>query len=171
MATIQVPDHIYDAIKTQADARNVPAETLIAQLLEKFKAALPGQRMIPLGEAALTAIEARTGGAQLRTTADVVTAVQTLASISFAGVHLPLTPGQLRELETRAAREHKPVERYVAEVVAGLTETLMNSAGAGRPDFARLPSPAPRYPLAARTTPDAHDPRAHDDGGVLDGTT
>jgi hypothetical protein len=69
-------------------------------------------------------LEAVTGLGSTRTPQHLLAAVERLASIKIGDIRLPFTPGQLAELQHRAAKRGHSVEAEMRAVVARIEDEL-----------------------------------------------
>lgn len=69
-------------------------------------------------------LELTTGVGSTRTAADLITAVERLASISIGTIHVDFTPGQLEEIAHRAKKRGRTVGQELKAVVDRIKEDL-----------------------------------------------
>lgn len=69
-------------------------------------------------------LEATTGVGSTRTAADLIQAVERLASISIGTIHVEFTPGQLEEIAYRAKKRGRSIDQELRAVVDRIKEDL-----------------------------------------------
>jgi hypothetical protein len=96
----------------------------IHKLLGDYASAIEVTPGLHLSRAECNTIEEITGLGTTRTPADLVKAVERLASIRIGDVRLPFTPGQLEELQHRARKRGHSVEQEMRAVVGRIEDEL-----------------------------------------------
>lgn len=86
----------------------------------------PGLHLSPVE---VDELAARLGIASKVTGATLLTAVDRLASLRIGDIRLPFTPGQLAELQHRAAKRGRTVEAEMRAVVARIENELFYQGG------------------------------------------
>ena len=101
---------------------------LLSELLlhAKTLTSVPGLHLSP-GDC--NEIEAVTGLGTTRSVQHLLAAVERLASIRIGDIRLPFTPGQLAELQHRAAKRGHSVEQEMRAVVARIEDELFYKGG------------------------------------------
>lgn len=89
-------------------------------------APVPGLHLDPRD---CTQLEEVTGLGSTRSASQLVAAVERLASLKFGDIRIPFTPGQLSELQHRAAKRGRTVEAEMKAVVARIEEELFYKGG------------------------------------------
>jgi hypothetical protein len=112
---ITLPDEVADQYFSFAGAHGVPIETAMIRQLQRLSNADPYEKIVVLGGDDLLRLAERLHGGDVQSAKDLVTKVERLASISFEGVNLQLTPAQLEELQPARA-PGKTVEERVKEI-------------------------------------------------------
>jgi hypothetical protein len=97
-------------------------ECLLRELLIHARA--PAFAGLQLSRAECNTIEEITGLGTTRTPAELLKAVERLASIRIGDVRLPFTPGQLEELQHRARKRGHSVEQEMRAVVGRIEDEL-----------------------------------------------
>lgn len=69
-------------------------------------------------------LERTTGFGTLRSEAELIQAVERLATIEIGGVHIDFTPGQLEEIAHRATKRGRPVEAEIRATIDRIKEEL-----------------------------------------------
>jgi hypothetical protein len=125
-----------------ADGHDVPAKpgdwliTKGAQTLRVVPAMLFARDYEPIIPAQLTltaadcgALEDRLGLGTTESVTKLLAAIDRLAAIKVGDVRIPFTPGQLAELQHRAAKRGRTVEAEMRAVVSRLEEELFYKGG------------------------------------------
>jgi hypothetical protein len=128
---ITVPDPLADQYADGAKVANMTAEEAMVRQLQRTVGVAPSGRQVVLGASQLEYLERRCGGGPITRADEVVARVARLASISFMGIDLLLSPGQLEELAFRASRQGKPMETLVKEIADRLVTDFFYSSGGG----------------------------------------
>lgn len=120
---LRIPDETYDqyektAEKVQATSgKTVTVEELLSAQLDRFAGVSPTDRIVVIPSGHRDRLEQLLGGGSLRSSEDLVSRVESLASISIGDVRLGFTPGQMKQLAAIAQRNRKTVEQVVKETV------------------------------------------------------
>lgn len=147
---ITIPDALADQYAAHASVAGTELDATCAKQLTRFAALPPHQKAIVLGGTTLDVL-ASIFGREIRDGADLLAAVQSLASIEFHRIRLDFRPGQLETLRARAEREGRPVEVKVREVIDAITREFFDTPAfytqqappsTGRPKNDRASAPA-----------------------------
>lgn len=93
-----------------------------SKLRERYEIVDP--RLLALSGPDRDRLEATTGVGSTRTAADLITAVERLASISVGTIHVEFTPGQLEEIAHRAKKRGRSIGQELRAVVDRIKEDL-----------------------------------------------
>jgi hypothetical protein len=88
--------------------------------------ATPG---LQLSSAEIRALDDLLGLGATRSGPDLVKAVERLASLRFGDIRIPFTPGQLAEIQHRAAKRGRTVQAEMQAVVDRLQDELFYKGG------------------------------------------
>lgn len=119
--TLSLPDDLYERYAERAGGK-VTAEELILAQLERFKEVSPMDRVLVVLPKERAALENKLGGSSLRDGQDLLSKVESLASIEIGGVKVDFSPGELRNIKTFAAKNRIPVQQAVEQTVHGMKE-------------------------------------------------
>lgn len=114
---ITIPDPLADVYQAIADRQGRSLDAVVEAQLARFQHCPPGERTVAIK---LEAAEAILGGLPLRDGPDLLKRMQALTGVTFHGVRLDFTPGQLSELARRAEREGKSVEALAQGIIEQL---------------------------------------------------
>jgi len=167
---LTLDDAVCDVYLTYAHAQGRDINSVITDQLRRFRSLEPGKKAIVIPPSALDAIEQRVGGPPIVDGVDLAKRLEGLAGITFEGVRIRLSEGQMAELVNRAARQGKPVAALVEEIVAVITRDFFYTSGGGpavEPPAPPVKPPAPPIPPPSplarpdRTPNPADDPITH----------
>lgn len=128
---VTIPDAVIDPYQTYADRQGIALDAVLTNQLRRFASLEPGKRAIVIPADLAETLAERLGGLPLKDGADLLARLDALAGITFADVRIPLSAAQAEELAHRAARQGRPVEALVRDVVAKITEDLFWVGGGG----------------------------------------
>ncbi len=128
---VTLPDAVTDLYQAYADKQGKPLDVILADRLKRTASVAPGTRVVFVSGAALEAIETRVGGGQITTAEELRTRIDRLASISFMGRDLQLSPNQLEELAKRAERQGKSIDDLILDIWRTLRDDFFYSQGGG----------------------------------------
>lgn len=114
---VTIPDTLADVYQAIATRQGRPMDEVITAQLTRFAHCPPGERACAVN---LVEVEKLIGNLPIRDGHDLLKRIGDLAAIHFHGIRLDFTPGQLEELQRRAAREEKSVEALAQEIVEQL---------------------------------------------------
>jgi hypothetical protein len=126
---VTIPDDLADALQ----AKLTPAQTLdgeVTRLLTACSGVPAGSQVLVLDAHRLNELAALMGRPSLLSYTDLVATIERLGSLSFGALRLQFSPGQLEELQHRAAREGMPVEEYTARILRSWTSNFFTTAPA-----------------------------------------
>ena len=122
--TIVLPDDVADRYQNDATLQHTPIETILADQLQRFAHVGRVSRIVILNEVALSALEAMLGYGSIQHGADLVEKVQRVVDLRVGEVRVQLSPAQISEIQTRAAKNDRPFaqefESIVRQAVDGL---------------------------------------------------
>lgn len=131
---LTIPDEILDPYQALADQAGVSLEQIVSQHLERFAEVAPTDRHFVLSGELLDRVEACTGRLPARSARELVAKVENVAAgISFGHIRLDFSPGQLRELEYRAARQGRSVKALVEETIRSMEGLFFHQLGTAAP--------------------------------------
>ena len=121
---VVLPDAVVERYQNDAALQHKPLELVLADQLQRFAHVGRISRIVILNEVALTALEAILGYGNVQTGEDLVTKVQRLVDIKVGEVRVQLSPTQISEITTRAAKNDRSFaqefETIVRQAVDGL---------------------------------------------------
>jgi hypothetical protein len=129
---LQLDDRTLTALQARADATRHDLEQVASQVLASAVALLPlAGRAVVLSGDPLEQLESQLGGGSILNAADLEQKVARLASISFAHVRLPFTPGHLEEIASRAERLGITPEQLIERTAQKMYELFFTHLGQG----------------------------------------
>jgi hypothetical protein len=119
--TLQLPDDLYERYADRTAGQASVEDLLLAQL-ERFKEVSPMDRVVVVLPKERAALEAKLSGGTLRDGADLLAKVSALADIEIGGVKVDFSPGELRNIKHFAAKNRRPVQQAIEDVVRGMKD-------------------------------------------------
>jgi hypothetical protein len=99
------------------------------QLLHEYASELKLPAGLHLAPTEVAALEELLGVSMPLTPSSLRTAIERLASVRIGDIRIPFTPGQLAELQHRAAKRGRTVEAEIRAVVARIEDELFYQGG------------------------------------------
>ena len=145
---ITIPDALADVYDAHARRANVALDEIITRQLRSTAGVSPMGRTVVLGIHTLELLEERLGGGPLVDSADLAQRFTRLASISFEGIDLKLTPNQLAELQRRATRQGKTPAQLIEAIAQVICRDFFDVPDAGPVATPRVEASVPIPGLA-----------------------
>lgn len=128
---LTLDDSVAETYTEYATRQGKSVEDLCAAQLKRFAKLEPGKKVLVIPVQLDGVLADRLGGLPLKDGMDLLTRMERLARITFMGLDLQLSPGQLEELAYRAQRQGKSVGALIEEIWAQLREQFFYTSGGG----------------------------------------
>ena len=113
---LSIDDDLYEQYVVEASARYVPVADLLADRLRRAATLDPRSRYLIIEGRTRERLEEKLGLGALQSAEDLLRKVERLARIKFGDHDIPITMGQMQELQHRAQKRQVSVEKLIEEI-------------------------------------------------------